>query len=93
VNVSREKLSVEDKGERAAAKRFKSQRERMAIQREVSAAKKAAGLTHHVGHRETEAEMGWRRQLPFMPSDTRNLTARVCGDPLPGRSALDRRSA
>lgn len=71
--------------------RFKSQRERMAVEREVSAAKKAAGLTYHAGHRETEAERGWRRQLPFIPSDTRNLTSRICGDPIFERSALYRR--
>lgn len=28
-----------------------------------------------------------------IPHDTRSLTARMFGDPLPGRSALDRRSA
>ena len=28
-----------------------------------------------------------------IPSDTRNLTGRMFGDPLPGRSALDRRLA
>lgn len=28
-----------------------------------------------------------------VPNDTRDLTARICGDPLPGRSALDRRNA
>lgn len=27
----------------------------------------------------------------IVPKDTRDLTARFCGDPLPGRSALDRR--
>lgn len=26
-----------------------------------------------------------------IPRDTRDLTAQLCGDPLPGRSALDRR--
>lgn len=31
------------------------------------------------------------RALTSIPRDTRNLTARLCGDPLPGRSALDRR--
>jgi hypothetical protein len=25
-----------------------------------------------------------------VPDDTRGMTARICGDPLPGRSALDR---
>lgn len=29
--------------------------------------------------------------LSKVPSDTRGLTARMCGDPLPGRSALDRK--
>lgn len=27
-----------------------------------------------------------------IPEDTRDLTARFCGDPMPGRSALDRRA-
>lgn len=30
------------------------------------------------------------RQLAAVPADTRPLTARLLGDPLPGRSALDR---
>lgn len=28
-----------------------------------------------------------------VPPDTRSITARICGDPLPGRSALDMRNA
>lgn len=28
-----------------------------------------------------------------VPVDTRTLTQRICGDPLPGRSALERRGA
>jgi AraC-like DNA-binding protein len=32
-------------------------------------------------------------RLAEIPDDTRNLTARICGDPLPGRSALARRAA
>ena len=31
------------------------------------------------------------RHLPKVPPDTRDLTARMLGDPLPGRSALDKR--
>jgi hypothetical protein len=31
------------------------------------------------------------RQLASIPADTRSLTARLAGDPLPGRSALDMR--
>lgn len=30
-------------------------------------------------------------RLAEIPDDTRDLTARICGDPLPGRSALDKR--
>ena len=32
-------------------------------------------------------------RLAEIPPDTRDLTAQVFGDPLPGRSALDRRTA
>jgi hypothetical protein len=28
--------------------------------------------------------------LPDVPADTRTLTGQLCGDPLPGRSALDK---
>ena len=31
-----------------------------------------------------------KEYLPPVPRDTRDLTARIMGDPLPGRSALDR---
>jgi hypothetical protein len=33
------------------------------------------------------------RLLKLVPRDTRDLTARVFGDPLPGRSALDKLSS
>jgi len=32
-----------------------------------------------------------RRLMDDIPSDTRSLTARLFGDPLPGRRAIDRR--
>jgi hypothetical protein len=32
------------------------------------------------------------RLMAAIPADTRNLTQRIFGDPLPGRSALDRKS-
>jgi hypothetical protein len=35
------------------------------------------------------AEEAWRGRCPVAPDDTRSMTARLCGDPLPGRSALD----
>lgn len=39
-----------------------------------------------------EAEQQQER-TPEVPKDTRDLTARIFGDPLSGRSALDRRQA
>jgi len=33
------------------------------------------------------------RMLASIPDDTRTLTGRIMGDPLPGRSALDMRRA
>lgn len=31
-----------------------------------------------------------RERFRAIPKDTRDLTSKICGDPLPGRSALDR---
>lgn len=59
------------------------------LNREVSAAKKAAGLTYFSGR---STEQSAYRLMDLIPADTRDLTARICGDPLPGRSALDRRA-
>lgn len=42
------------------------------------------------GPRLTPEELGER--LSEIPPDTRTVTAQFCGDPLPGRSALDRRN-
>lgn len=39
-----------------------------------------------------EAENDWRRQLASIPS-VRTLNQAILGDPLPGRSALDRRQS
>jgi hypothetical protein len=68
-----------------------SDERRRSDERESSAFRKAAGLTFSVGkHISARAHEDWLKQLPFMPDDTRGITARLCGDPLPGRSALDR---
>lgn len=61
-----------------------------AIMREYAEARRAAGIAL--------ADAGPRREelaarLAEIPADTRSLTARIFGDPLPGRSALDRRQA
>ena len=66
------------------------QQERDAVNREMTASKRKAGLVW--GRADSRAERDWLRQIETMPVDTRGLTARFCGDPLPGRSALDRRS-
>lgn len=59
--------------------------------REAAEAKRAAGISHIGSHIETRRDAEKLRRL--IPADTRDLTARFCGDPLPGRSALDQRSA
>lgn len=50
-----------------------------------------AQKTAEAGHRAATAipPSEARRALASIPRDTRNLTARVLGDPLPGRSALE----
>ena len=66
------------------------QRRRDEINREMSANRRAAGLGHVSGLRTHQDAM---RLMARIPQDTRDLTARICGDPLPGRRAIDRRSA
>lgn len=44
---------------------------------------------HQAERKPNEADAA--KALASIPSDTRKLTERVFGDPLPGRSALDRR--
>lgn len=68
----------------------KKHRDRMAAEREVAASRRAAGLRYMNGHRmATSAEIAAR--LAEIPDDTRTLTQRICGDPIPERSALYRR--
>lgn len=55
----------------------------------ASASKRAAGLRGVSGL--SGAEVRERQKL--IPADTRTFTQRFCGDPLPGRSALDRRTS
>lgn len=89
IGFTEPKKHTPDKRKQRQSKSWQEQR--LANEREVSARKKAAGLTYLAG-RGAQAHRDWLRQIPLMPADTRNLTARICGDPLPGRSALDRRS-
>lgn len=41
--------------------------------------------------RSSVTKIDWAARLAEIPRDTRSLTARIFGDPLPGRSAFDRR--
>ena len=72
------------------ADRRRDQLKRDAINREMSASRKAAGLTQHVT-KNNQAERDWLRLVSLIPKDTRDVTARIFGDPLPGRSAFDQK--
>lgn len=54
------------------------------VERKASGSGSSAAFKIAVRH---QAE----RLMEDVPADTRNLTQRIMGDPLPGRSALDRR--
>lgn len=58
--------------------------------REASEARRAAGIHHEEGSNRLSADDIKRLRRAF-PADTRDLTARFFGDPLPGRSALDQK--
>lgn len=64
---------------------------RDAINRAMTAAKKAAGISRVVSGKRAHDDA--LRLMETIPRDTRSLTAMAFGDPLPGRSALDRRQA
>jgi hypothetical protein len=57
---------------------------------EVMAAKRAAGLKNLAGQSRMHEDA--RRLMDEVPQDTRDLTARLFGDPLPQRSALAQRN-
>lgn len=48
---------------------------------------------HEVDRNEYQARRDAERLLKLVPPDTRTLTGRLCGDPLPGRDALSMRQA
>ena len=79
-------ISAEQRAMRLA--RAKAERDR--ANREMSASKRAAGVTYLHG-RVDEAVAAAR--LAEIPKDTRNLTQRLMGDPIQGRDALSRRAA
>lgn len=75
--------------EQLRARRKRNQLQRDQIVNEQSALKRAAGLKYVASGRSVDEAA--RRLQAQIPEDTRDITARFCGDPLPGRSALDRR--
>ena len=62
--------------------------QRRADMREMTRLRRQAGLSEREVF-PNPADVAAR--LAEIPPNTRNLTARVCGDPIPGRSALDLR--
>ena len=50
------------------------------------------GKIEHFPYMSPAAKREAERQLAELPPDTRGLTAKICGDPMPGRSALDRKA-
>lgn len=55
-----------------------------AMGRELTEAKRAAGIWRDNGFRNSYAEQGWRDQMEIDVPDTRNLTGQLLGDPIPG---------
>lgn len=67
-----------------------SKQKRNELARRVSAATKAAG-SHYVPIKVTAEEYAAR--LAEIPPDSRSLTARICGDPIPGDARRNWRAA
>lgn len=74
------------------AKRRRASLKKSAEEKEMSALRRAAGLTNHAAPSQLIRQDVVERLMAEIPSDTRGLTAYFFGDPLPGRSALDRRT-
>jgi hypothetical protein len=83
------KRSPQERAALVIEKRRERQHIRDAQNREMSRNKAAAGVTHI--HGRVDAAVAAAR-LAEIPPDTRSLTQRICGDPLPGRDALSRRA-
>lgn len=61
-----------------------------AVCREMTANKRAAGVTLNISGFAVQQDA--YRLMAMIPPDTRSITGRVFGDPLPGRRALDKRN-
>ena len=86
--MSRPKLSPEAKANYLAERRRQIHASRNAMNREAAAGKKAGGIVLGFGKPPAPDLMA---RLAEIPADTRDLTSRICGDPIFERSALYRR--
>lgn len=82
------KLSSERRAELVIERRKARQKAQLAMNRQMSANKAAAGVTFLHGRVDETVAAA---RLAEIPPDTRNLTQRVCGDPIFERSALYKR--
>lgn len=64
--------------------------EMMAARKRERYIAEGGGPILHVDFMTAEAKRDGLAKLAEIPPDTRDLTARLCGDPLPGRRAIDR---
>lgn len=76
-------LDDAEREKRRLARQRKHQLKNDSISKEMSAAKRAAGLTMYQPST-SHAERDWLRQLGQMPEDRRSLTGRMFGDPISG---------
>lgn len=67
--------------------------ERRRINRRKNGASKPITQVEGISSTREAARRDALARLAEIPADTRSLTAFICGDPLPGRSAWDRRLA
>lgn len=86
--MSPQKLTSDQRAAIVLARRKARQKAQLAMNREMSKSKASAGITFLHGRVD---EVVAAARLAEIPPDTRNLTQRVCGDPVFERSALYRR--
>lgn len=82
--MTKHNLSSDRRAELAKQRRARVQAERNAMNREMSAAKRAAGVNRQAEKRDTHAARDAESQFRIMPRDNRDLTGWIMGDPIPG---------
>lgn len=80
-------MSIDSKSDRdrirQKARQKRVQRECDKMLQEVTSSKRKAGI-RYLGTRSKAVDAEWKRQMELMPQDTRDLTGRLMGDPIPG---------